>query len=121
MGRWCERRRFSGRTSRARRLGLLVISASLIGGTLAQILIPALGWLLSLSAALVVCSGAGKKSDKALVNWTCKGDTYKCQGTITWMNGTGKYTIISGSIPFTEVTEVSHADGKASGWAIWNR
>jgi competence protein ComEC len=67
MGRWSERRRFSGRTSRARRLGLLVISASLIGGTLAQILIPALGWLLSLSAALVVCSGAGKKSDRLLL------------------------------------------------------
>ena len=67
------------------------------------------------------CTVLDRDGDKALANWTCKGDTYKCQGTITWMNGTGKYAKISGSISFTGVMEVSHTDGKASGWAIWNR
>ena len=67
------------------------------------------------------CIIMDRDGDKAHASWQCAGDTYKCQGTITWTSGTGKYAKISGSMPFTGVTEVSHADGKASGWATWNR
>jgi hypothetical protein len=73
------------------------------------------------STAAGHCIVMDRDGDKAMASWQCVGDTYKCNGTITWTSGTGKYAKISGSMPFTGVTEVSHTDGKASGWATWNR
>jgi len=59
--------------------------------------------------------------DQAYLAWTCEGDTSKCTGSFNWTGGTGKYAKISGANTFTGVTEVNHPDGKASGYAIWNR
>lgn len=66
MDRALWARRPSGRTSRARRWALCVVSLSLIGGTLGEILLPSAAWWFSLVAAFAAGSGAGKKSDRAL-------------------------------------------------------
>ena len=59
--------RFSGRTSRARRWGLLVISTGVILGVLGQIWVPVAGWLACL--ALALCGGLGgwRKSARILL------------------------------------------------------
>ena len=55
-------RRLSGRTSRARRLGLLVVSGALSFGVLAQIFLPTLGWLGCLLAGVAAWHGRWAKS-----------------------------------------------------------
>ncbi len=59
--------------------------------------------------------------DQAYLSWQCAGAPGKCTGSFEWTGGTGKYVEISGSNTFTGVTVISHADGKASGYSIWNR
>ncbi len=67
MARGFRVHRFSGRTSRARRWGLLVISTGVILGVLGQIRVPVVGWLACL--ALALCGGLGgwRKSARILL------------------------------------------------------
>lgn len=59
--------------------------------------------------------------DKAYLFWALEGDNKTGRGTFTYTGGTGKYTGISGTNPFSAVTEINWADGTATGYATWNR
>ena len=65
QGRRCQR--FSGRTSRARAWGLLVVSLAVIVGILSQIWVPPAAWGLSFAAAACAAGGRGRKSARILL------------------------------------------------------
>jgi hypothetical protein len=67
------------------------------------------------------CVLTDRDGDHAYVTWGCDGDTQQCKGTFTWTGGTGKYAKISGTNTYTGFLAVTHPDGKASGYSIWNR
>ncbi len=68
----------------------------------------------------IVTDGDG---DIAYLSWQIPWSegTVTGDGTFEWTGGTGKYDGITGTNTFTGVTTVNHADGTASGYAIWNR
>ena len=59
--------------------------------------------------------------DKALASWQAQGDNVTGRGTFTFTSGSGKYQGISGTYPFTGVTQINWSDGTASGYSTWNR
>jgi hypothetical protein len=67
------------------------------------------------------CVLTDRDGDHVYANWACDGDTHQCKGTFTWTGGTGKYAKISGANTYTGILQVTHPDGKVSGYSIWNR